>query len=609
MDLQSLASLNPEQLEAVRWTDGPTIIVAGPGSGKTRVLTQKIAYLIKTKKAKPEEILAVTFTNKAAEEMRERVSKLLNNQITKQPNNQLWIGTFHATCAKILRRDGRAIGIPPSFVIYDIDDQRRVLKKLIRELAGGYHLPQDRINPAGVGGAIEAAKRELIGAEEYGLSANSPFFEAVAEIYPRYQRALRQANALDFSDLITETIRLFKENEAILKRWQNRFHYILVDEYQDTNRAQYVLTKMLSAEYRNICAVGDMSQAIYSWRGADYRNILHFERDFAPVKVFRLPRNYRSTKTILGAAKNLIENNRGHIPLDLKTGNEKGEPIAVYEAEDEHDEAAYIAQTVGEQLTAGGKQHRDFAVLYRTNAQSRVIEETFIRAGIPYLLIGGTKFYERREIKDVLAYLRLVLNRNDIISRERAEKIGKKRLAAVDRLIDREKTAQRSAMEILDGILEETNYLDYLDNGTEEGTTRVDNVKELRSVATAFPSLTDFLEHVSLVDLNDAVKASGSSRDAVTLMTLHAAKGLEFPAIFIAGVEEGLLPHNRSMYSQEELEEERRLTYVGITRAKKTVHLTFARERLLFGSRGQGIPSRFLGEIGDEHLCYHSPWD
>lgn len=616
MELTSLENLNPEQHAAVTHTEGPTLIVAGPGSGKTRVLTQKIAYLIETEKAQPQEILAVTFTNKAAAEMQERVSKLLDNQTrlparqaTELPNNQIWIGTFHATCAKILRRDGRAIGIPPSFVIYDESDQRSLIKKIMEKL----NLQQERLSPTGVSAAISAAKRELTEPENYSSPTANPFFEAVAEIYPDYQRALRQANALDFDDLITEVIRLFDKHKDILETWQDRFRYILVDEYQDTNRAQYLFVKLLSAKHRNICVVGDMSQAIYSWRGADFRNILRFERDFGSTQVFHLPTNYRSTKTILSAAKKLIENNRTHISLDLKTENEKGSPIIAYEAGNELDEANYIAQSILAQPKAPAHLWRDFAVLYRTNAQSRILEEVFVRAGLPYVLVGGTKFYERREIKDILAYLRFLLNQEDIASRERIEKIGKRRFRDFRKLAKEGKLANQPPIRTLDAVLEETNYFDYLDDGTEEGLSRIDNVKELRSVAAPFGSLAEFIEHVALVDLNDSVKSPGrptiksasGQYDAVTLMTLHAAKGLEFPVVFIAGVEEGLLPHSRSMDTQDELEEERRLTYVGITRAKKELQLTYTRERLLFGSRSQSLPSRFLAEIGDEHFLYH----
>jgi len=607
---KSLLNLNQEQREAVIHTDGPILIVAGPGSGKTRVLTQKIAYLIEEKKVSPEKILGVTFTNKASEEMGVRIEKLLANS-SRLMAGQLtlpWIGTFHATCAKILRRDGLTIGIPSSFIIYDASDQRTLVKKVMKKL----ELHQERLSPAGVAAAISKAKSELVDPEDYTSYAEGFFHEAVAEIYPEYQKALRRAKALDFDDLIGETVRLFRKRRKVLERWQERFRYILVDEYQDTNHAQYVFIKLLSAKYKNICAVGDMSQAIYSWRGADFRNILRFEHDFPQTKIFRLSRNYRSTKTILAAAKNLIEKNRTHISLNLWTKNQEGKPIILYEAESELDEASYVSQTINAQLNTLNHLWKDFAVLYRTNAQSRAIEEVFIRAGIPYVLVGGVKFYERREINDVLAYLRLLLNPKDAVSQERIEKIGKGRFKSFQELLGNEKLLTRPALKILDAVLEKTGYLDYLDDGTEEGLSRIDNVKELRSVATSFGSLAEFLEHVSLVDLNDSIKSSGrpvtrlpSYQNAVTLMTLHAAKGLEFPTVFITGLEEGLLPHSRSTDTREELEEERRLTYVGLTRAKEELHLTYTRERLFFGSRSQSLPSRFLSEIGEEHFLYH----
>jgi len=610
---KSLLNLNQEQREAVIETDGPILIVAGPGSGKTRVLTQKIAYLIEEKKVSPEKIIGVTFTNKASEEMGERIEKLLAND-SRLMAGQLtlpWIGTFHATCAKILHQDGLTIGIPSSFIIYDASDQRTLVKKVVKKL----DLHRERLSSAGVVAAISNAKGELLGPEDYASHAEGFFHEAVAEIYPEYQKALRRAKALDFDDLIGETVRLFRERRKVLERWQERFRYILVDEYQDTNHAQYNFIKLLSDKYKNICAVGDMSQAIYSWRGADFRNIMRFEKDFPDTRVFRLSRNYRSTKIIISAAKNLIEKNWTHIPLDLQTENEEGNPIVVYEAENELDEASYISQTINHKPLTAGHRYSDFAVLYRTNAQSRVIEEVFIRDGIPYILVGGVKFYERREIKDVLACLRLLLNPKDAVSQERIEKIGKGRFKAFQELLGNEKLLTRPALKILDAVLEKTGYLDYLDDGTEEGLSRIDNVKELRSVATSFGSLAEFLEHVSLVDHSLPSKSSGDRplaichmpRNAVTLMTLHAAKGLEFPTVFITGLEEGLLPHSRSTDTREELEEERRLAYVGLTRAEEELHLTYTRERLFFGSHSQSLPSRFLSEIGEEHFLYHLP--
>ncbi len=620
MKQQSLLNLNRQQREAVLYTDGPALIVAGPGSGKTRVLTQKIAYLIGEKGVDPEKILGVTFTNKAAQEMKERIAKIIDQE-EGLGDSPFWIGTFHSTCAKILRRDGAAIGIPPSFVIYDESDQKKLIKDLMEKL----YLHQERFSPTSVVAAISNAKCELLDHGTYTSYAEGFFHETVAEIYPQYQKALRQAKALDFGDLIAETVRLFREERDILERWQEQFHYILVDEYQDTNRAQYIFVKFLVDKHQNICVVGDMSQAIYSWRGADFRNILRFERDYPQTKIFNLSQNYRSTKTIITAARKLIENNKTHIPLNLWTKNREGKPIVLFAAENELDEAFYLSQTIVAQLnptSQNGKTSprfwKDFSVLYRTNAQSRVIEEVFIRQGIPYLLVGGVRFYERKEIKDVLAYLRLLLNFKDVLYRKRVEKIGKRRFQAFQKLLEDEKLLTEVPIKILDAVLEKTGYLQYLDDGTEKGLSRIENVKELRSVATSFDSLSNFLEHVSLVDLNDSIKTIkrpippmiGSPhhpQDAVTLMTLHAAKGLEFPVVFITGMEEGLLPHNRSMHTKEELEEERRLAYVGLTRAKEEVHVTYARERLFFGSRSQAVPSRFLSEIGEEHFLYHLP--
>ncbi|GMR19351.1 MAG: DNA helicase PcrA [Patescibacteria group bacterium] len=607
-----LSGLNPVQKEAVAYTAGPSLVVAGPGSGKTRVLTHKIAYLIKKRGVGAENILAVTFTNKAAEEMRERVLRLLENWRTEKsevfsdpPAPNIWIGTFHATCAKILRKDGQPIGVPISFVIYDENDRRNLIKTILKEMgiSGG------RFSPAAISAAISNAKNELINPEEYGALAEGYFQETVGEIFPRYQKKLKEANALDFDDLLSESVRLLKGQRKVLSRWQDRFHHILVDEYQDTNRAQYALVQLLSQRHQNLTVVGDMSQAIYSWRGADFRNILRFEKDYPQAQVFHLAQNYRSTKNILGAAKALIEHNRTHISLDLQTQNGEGLPIVLYAAENELDESFYISSQITAMLAEKkANSFSDFAVLYRTNAQSRALEETFMRTGLPYILIGGVKFYERKEIKDVLAYLRLLANPKDSVSRKRAEKIGKRRLQKFTQWADAE-VLNLEPVQILDQILERTGYLDYLDDGTREGQSRIENVKELRSVATGFNALPRFLEHVALVQPTDRLptRALNRSSDSVTFMTLHAAKGLEFPTVFITGLEEGLLPHSRSMGSPEEVEEERRLCYVGITRAQKNLHLCFAHERLFFGSRATSTPSRFLTEIGDEHLVYHLP--
>lgn len=602
-----LDHLNPAQKEAAAYTQGPSLIVAGPGSGKTRVLTHKIAYLIKEMKVPSEKILAVTFTNKAADEMRGRVFQLIN-QSPNKPINQIWMGTFHSTCAKILRADAEEIGIPHGFLIYDEDDQKDLLKNILEEIG----FVGERFTPAAVLSAISSAKNELVTPEEYTSFAEGNFQETVAEIYPRYQKELRQANALDFDDLLNETVRLLKSKPPILKKWQERFRHVLVDEYQDTNHAQYIFIQLLSEEHKNLTVVGDMSQAIYSWRGADFRNIMRFEKDYPQAKVFHLAQNYRSTKKIIEAAKTLIEHNRTHLPLDLWTQNELGTPLVLYSALNELDEAFYVSSQITAMLAdAKASSYKDFAILYRTNAQSRVLEEVFIRGGIPYVLIGGVKFYERKEIKDVLAYLRLLHNPKDVVSLRRAEKVGKRRLLKFFEIAKEEGLLSSTPIELLDKVLEATGYLDYLTDGTEEGAQRIDNVKELRSVAASFGSLSEFLEHVALVDNSQpsgrVTQSPSNQRDSATLMTLHSAKGLEFPIVFIVGLEEGLLPHSRSIENTEDLEEERRLCYVGMTRAQKELHLCFARERLFFGNRSTSLPSRFIEEIGEENLIYHLP--
>jgi len=596
-----LSSLNPQQQAAVRCADGPSLIVAGPGSGKTRVLTHKIAHLIRNERIPSHQILAVTFTNKAADEMRERVEKLLSDSTEGRPESLIpWMGTFHSICARILRREGTEIGIPASFIIYDENDQRDLIKDILKLIGRG----EERFSPGGVSAAISQAKNEMISPETYQEMAEGNFQQAVAEIYPRYQERVKKAGGLDFDDLLLETARLFQERPAILARWQKSFRHVLVDEYQDTNRVQYLLVRLLSKTHHNLTVVGDMSQAIYSWRGADFRNLLRFQQDYPQAQIFHLAQNYRSTKRILLAARSLIEHNRTHIPLELWTDNEEGLPVVLYAADNELDEAFYLSTQISALLSNGNARNfTDFAVLYRTNAQSRVLEEVFMRGGIPYLLIGGTKFYERKEVKDILAYLRLLLNPQDQLSRERAEKVGKRRLAGLN-ASDRDELVALPPAQMIQKILQLTEYLGYLDDGSEEGQSRVENVKELSSVAASFGSLPEFLQHVALVQPTDALSRR-IRRDSVSLMTLHSAKGLEFPYVFITGLEEGLLPHARSLGSTEEIEEERRLCYVGVTRAKKQLHLCFARERLLFGSRSENLPSRFLNEIGEENMLMH----
>ena len=595
----STFSLNPEQKEAVSHTGGPSLVAAGPGSGKTRILTHKIAHLIKEMEVSPQKILAVTFTNKAAQEMRERVAALIGQDV-----GGMWIGTFHATCAKTLRIDGEEVGIPKSFVIYDENDRKSLIKKIIK--ASGL---EGRFSPHSIQSAISNAKNELIGHEEYEQLAGGYFQEIVAEIFVKYQQKLKEADALDFDDLLFKAVRLLKNQPQILEKWQKRFLHILVDEYQDTNRAQYELVQLLSQKHQNLTVVGDMSQAIYSWRGADFRNILRFEKDYPKAKIFRLSQNYRSTKTILSAAKSLIEHNKTHIPLDLWTQNGNGLPIVVSEVQSELDEAYYITSQIRSMRSGGGiAKFSDFAVLYRTNAQSRVLEEVFMREGIPYVLIGGFKFYERKEVKDLLAYLKLLLNSKDTVSFQRAKKIGKRRLKNFLEIAGPE-TLNEPPVVILDKILKATKYIEYLNDGTEQGQSRIENAKELRSVAAPFSTLGEFLEHVALVQPTDALPTKGSKKrgNCVNLMTLHSAKGLEFSTVFMAGLEEGILPHSRSMGSLEEMEEERRLCYVGMTRAKRHLHLCFAKDRMFFGTRSFSAPSRFLTEIGSRDVVFHLP--
>jgi len=587
-----LTDLNPEQQRAVRYTEGPSLILAGAGSGKTRVLTYKVAYLISEKKVQPENILCLTFTNKAAGEMMERIRKLLNPNSHLSSGNvvstaaQPIMGTFHSFCARILRREGRTLGLPPGFAIYDEGDALDAIKEAMSNL----NIPVQKTSPHSVRVTISGAKNELISALEYPQYARGYFQEIVAKIYLEYQKILDRNYALDFDDLLLKTIKLFQTDPAILTRYQIQFQYILIDEYQDTNPAQYLISKYLANRHKNICVVGDASQSIYSFRGADFRNIVNFQKDYPNAKVFNLEQNYRSTQTILDAAHSIISKNRSHPILELWTDKKGGEKILVFEARNETEEANFIISNLKQPFS-------NFAVLYRTNAQSRVLEEQFLKSGVPYQLVGGTSFYQRKEIKDVLAYLRLLQNPNDSVSIKRAEKVGKGRLTKIMELFTEVnvKFDEYSTLELLDLILSRTGYLAYIDDNTEVGKGRVENVKELRSVAEEFPDLTEFLENVALVEAAD--NPHKKSKDGVTLMTLHSAKGLEFPVVFIIGMEEGLFPHSRAMLDVNELEEERRLCYVGITRAKEKLYLTYARQRLYFGQRSNNLVSRFLADI------------
>jgi DNA helicase-2/ATP-dependent DNA helicase PcrA len=613
-----LSGLNNEQKKAVVATDGPVIILAGAGSGKTRCISFRILYLLTEKHIDPSNILAITFTNKAAAEMKERMRKFLPDQPLP------WIATFHAMCAKILRRESHHLGFSHNFIIYDSADQLDAIKEAMRQL----DISTRDFKPHSVHATISQAKNEILMAHEYKNFARGYFQETVAKIYPAYQTILKENNALDFDDLILHTIKLFRDNEQILKRYQDMFQYILIDEYQDTNRAQYVLTKLLvgnNLSKQNICVVGDFSQSIYSWRGADYRNLSRFKDDFAGTQTFSLSQNYRSTQKILDGATTVISKNTSHPILKLWTENPDGEEIELYEADNEQDEADFIIRTVA---NLGLKRLNQVAVLYRTNAQSRVIEEVLLHHGLPYLLIGGTRFYERKEVKDILAYLRVISNPKDMVSYKRIEKLGKGRL---ERFLELQETLQNSnksepqttekndfteslgtpdtpetiekTIDILDSVIKTTNYLDLYDEKIEEDRARLENIKELRSVAIEFPILTDFLENVALVEqeYHSDRQENGEKKNAITLMTLHAAKGLEFPIVFIIGMEEGLFPHSRSLMDRGELEEERRLCYVGMTRAKEKLFLTYARRRLFFGQRTTNVVSRFVTEL-PEHL-------
>jgi DNA helicase-2/ATP-dependent DNA helicase PcrA len=627
--------LNPPQKQAVETSDGPLLVFAGAGSGKTRVLTYRIACLVERRGILPWNILAVTFTNKAAQEMRERAERLLGTSA-----EGLWVGTFHATCSRILRREAHHIELPPNFVIYDADDQRRLLKRIIGDLG----LTERMCNPASARASISQIKNRLRGPEEAAIEARTPFERRIADVYRHYQKQLDRAGALDFADLLLKAVELFEGHPDVLQSYQDRFRYILVDEYQDTNRAQYVLLRLLAAKHRNICVVGDDDQSIYGWRGADLRNILEFEQDFPEARVVRLEQNYRSTKTILGAASAVVRHNRSRKEKTLWTENEAGDALTLHEAEDERDEAWQVTNAVRRYIQDGGKL-RDIVILYRTNAQSRALEEALRWDGVAYTVVGGTRFYERREVKDVLAYMRLVVNPKDDLSFRRIVNcprrgIGEGTLSTVEEcaraqglsLLEactsedgipgvprgrmkrlqglgtllmqaREGLATGDAGEIVRHLVEDSGYLAELEaEDSVEAEGRRENVQELINAAGGFShttgeGLAEFLAEVTLFTDVDEWKGP---QGVVTLMTLHCAKGLEFPVVFITGLEDGLFPLARSAVEPHQLEEERRLFYVGITRARTKLHLSWARNRRRFISGAAGVPSRFLQEIPPE---------
>ncbi len=606
--------LNREQQTAVEYNRGPEVILAGAGSGKTRVLTYKVAFLIQKLHISPSQILMVTFTNKAANEMKERLIKILrqeDNKIIRQedrktgkfynvlPSSRLTVsnipyaGTFHSLAAKILRRHGKYLGLTPNFLIYDESDQKEVIKTAMLKLdisAKNYH-------PGAILHTISEAKNELISAREYLNYARGTFQNIVAQVYLEYAHLLRESLALDFDDLLMAVVDLFRRYPEVLDYYQDQFRFILVDEYQDTNTAQYELTRLLAKKHRNICIVGDASQSIYAWRGANYTNIVNFQKDFPTARVFHLEQNYRSTQLILDTAHSVISKNTTHPILKLWTENSHGKKIRIYNARNEIDEASFICSELRSLTT----KLSDAAVLYRTNAQSRVLEEALLHEGIPYVLIGGVRFYERKEIKDALAFLKLSINPKDAVSHKRILKITKTISDKFTQLAQ-SLNLKLPTLEILDAVLNKTGYLDRFDKNNEEDLMRLENIKELRSVAEEFPDLTNFLENVALVESEylPEQQTNGEKKDAVTLMTLHGAKGLEFPVVFIVGMEEGLFPHSRSLLDQLELEEERRLCYVGITRAKKYLYLTYAQRRLYFGLKTSNMVSRFISDIPEE---------
>jgi DNA helicase-2/ATP-dependent DNA helicase PcrA len=587
-----LDQLNKEQKEAVTYEGESLLVLAGAGSGKTKVLTYRASWLIESKKTRPENVLLLTFTNKAAAEMRERIARLTQ----KMP---AFAGTFHSFCAKILRIDGIHIGIPRDFVIYDEEDSA----DLIKEIVESKNLSDDFYKPKIILGEITELKNNLITPENYLEMAHGEWQENIALIYQSYQNKLKKSQAVDFDDLLIHTLNLLREIKDVKEKWQERLKFVLVDEWQDTNKIQYLLTKTLVEKNRNITAVGDASQSIYSWRGADFRNINYLIRDFPEIKIVNLEQNYRSTQNILDAANSIISKNSSHPVLKLWTKNQKGEKINLYFASSGRDEANFVAEKIIELIKDDQNKKGDIAILYRTNAQSRTIEEALLSQGVPYRLVGGVRFYGRSEIKDIISFLRLINNEKDSVSKKRILKLGKRRVDKFENIKDqiKEKIEDLSTIEIMDIIIEKTEYLKRFQKESEENLARLENIKELRSVAKEFPKLSDFLENVALIEAEQEkggkISTQDQNKDAVTLMTIHASKGLEFKIVFIVGMEEGIFPHSRSLEDANQLEEERRLAYVGITRAKKALFLSCATSRLFFGENISNPPSRFLDDI------------
>ena len=624
-------NLNTKQIEAVKHTEGPLLILAGAGSGKTKMLTHRIAYILDEKLASEGQILAVTFTNKAAGEMRERVAELLGHE-SGDRRFMPFLGTFHSICVRILREEADNLGLSRQFVIFDSGDSLQAVKQAMRSR----QIDEKRFNPNAVKNLISSAKNELVDSETYKGLTSGQLQEVAAEVYPVYQKMLRDAQALDFDDLLFRVVRAFEREPEILKRWQERFRYILIDEYQDTNYAQYKFAKMLADKHKNICVVGDDWQSVYSWRGANFRNILDFERDYPEAKVVKLEQNYRSTKSILDAAQAVIMKNETRSEKELWTEGDEGVAVQVEQAPNELAEAEIVMKYA----KSTDRPLSDIAVLYRTNAQSRTLEEVCIRYSIPYQIVGGVRFFERKEIKDILAYVRLIYQPNDRVSFERivnvpTRGIGDRSLQrflswredkgysleeALNKVEECEdiptraqnaflkfarilQTAREEAFapaELINYIIKRTGYLDHIDDGSIQAAERSENVQELVSVAKEFTDLSGFVEDVALISDADTL----GDDSAITLMTLHAAKGLEYPVVFIVGLEEGIFPHSRSIFDQEQMEEERRLMYVGMTRAMEELYLLHANSRMLYGQTDSNPPSRFLEEIDATRTQY-----
>ena len=635
MTLDLLEGLNPEQKRAVQTTEGPLLIQAGAGSGKTKTLTHRIAYIVTESKATPYEILAVTFTNKAAKEMRERLAKLLGRE-----NDRFFIpfmGTFHGICVRILRQDGMHVSVPANFVIFDESDRLVAIKQASRELM----IDEKQFPPRQISSYISNAKNDMSSPVDYAKNGNNPLVQVVAQVYPKYENILKNASALDFDDLILKTVKLFESNDEVRKKWQQQFKYILIDEYQDTNLAQYRLIKYLVGKDKNIAVVGDDWQSIYSWRGADFRNILKFEQDYPNSTVIKLEQNYRSTKNILEAAHGVITKNNKRSDKKLWTNSGDGLPVQILQLNNERGEGEAIIRQIRLKMDMDHRELNDFAVLYRTNAQSRSLEEACLRYGLSYRIVGGQRFYDRKEIKDILAYVRLIYQPDDNVSFERiinvpTRGIGIKSIQVFLSWVSKQNFSMQQALDkvsecseltpkarkgidefgrlisdmrvfidesppatIIDSIIRRTDYMNFLDDRTPQGEARQENVRELLSVAEEYQEngLDSFLEEVSLVG---GIDDSHTNGQAVTLMTLHAAKGLEFPVVFIPGMEETILPHSRALYDQSEMEEERRLCYVGMTRAKQELYLLHCVSRMLYGGVQHNPPSRFLAEISSE---------